>query len=516
MVFILKRSFTVTGYLDIIFENAAEGCRRWSVMTSKWNNRTNMTMLTDFYELTMSGGYFQNKVHEDIAYFDMFFRDVPEKGGFAIMAGVEQLVDYLEALEFTDDDIAFLRDKYGFREDFLEYLAGMKFACDVMAVPEGTPIFPGEPIVKVRGPVLQAQMIETMILLTVNHQSLIATKAARIVKAAKGRSVMEFGARRAQGYDGAVLGARAAYIGGVKGTSCTISGQQFDIPLSGTMAHSWVQFFDNEYEAFKAYAMMYPDNTVLLVDTYNVLRSGVPNAIRVDREILRPMGKKLKGVRIDSGDLTYLSVQTRKMLDEAGLNDTAIIASNALDEYIIRDLRHQGASIDAFGVGERLITSREEPVFGGVYKLSGIERDGELIPKMKISENPGKITNPGNKELWRLYDRTTGIAIADVITLADEIIDDSKPYDLFDPEHTWKRKLAENFEARRLLEPVFRNGINVHKKKSVHEIRDYCKVETDRLWDTVKRFENPQTYYVDLSQKLWDLKDGILRSFNRN
>lgn len=482
-------------------------------MTSKWNNRTNMTMLTDFYEITMSGGYFRNKVHEDIAYFDMFFRDVPEKGGFAIMAGVEQLVDYLEALEFTNDDISFLREKYGFDEDFLKYLTGMKFACDVWAVPEGTPIFPGEPIVKVRGPILQAQMIETMILLTINHQSLIATKASRIVKAAKGRTVMEFGARRAQGYDGAVLGARAAYIGGVQGTSCTISGQQFDIPLSGTMAHSWVQFFDDEYDAFKAYAKMYPDNTILLIDTYNVLKSGVPNAIRVSREVLEPSGHKLKGVRIDSGDLTYLSVQTRRMLDEAGLKDTIIIASNSLDEYIIRDLRHQGAAIDAFGVGERLITSREEPVFGGVYKLSAIEKDGELIPKMKISENPGKITNPGSKELWRLYDRSTGIAIADVITLDDEVIDESAPYDLFDPEHTWKRKKAENFEARRLLEPVFADGKSVYRKKTVQEIREYCRIETGRLWDTVRRFENPQSFYVDLSQKLWDIKDRILRSY---
>ncbi len=483
-------------------------------MTGKWNNRTNMTMLTDFYEITMSGGYFRSRVHEDIAYFDMFFRDVPENGGYAVMAGTEQLVDYLESLEFTAGDIAFLRDKYGFDKDFLKYLSEMKFECDVWAVPEGTPIFPGEPIVKVRGPVLQAQMIETMILLTVNHQSLIATKSARIVKAAKGRTVMEFGARRAQGYDGAVLGARAAYIGGVNGTSCTISGQQFDIPLSGTMAHSWVQFFENEYEAFKAYAGIYPDNTVLLVDTYNVLKSGMPNAIRVAREVLAPLGKRLKGIRIDSGDLTYLSVQARRMLDEAGMKDTLIIASNALDEYIIRDLRHQGAAIDAFGVGERLITSREEPVFGGVYKLSGIEREGVFVPKMKISENPGKITNPGNKELWRLYDNNTGIAIADVITLADETITGNEPYELFDPEHTWKRKKAENYKARKLLEPVFVGGKSVFTKHSVHEIRRYCKSETEKLWETVRRFENPQTYYVDLSQKLWDLKDTMIRSYN--
>ncbi|MHB1454305.1 MAG: nicotinate phosphoribosyltransferase [Saccharofermentanales bacterium] len=478
-----------------------------------WNNRTNMTMLTDFYEITMSQGYFENSMHEDIAYFDMFFRSVPENGGFAVMAGVEQLVDYLETLEFTKEDLKFLHDKYKFDARFLDYLAQFRFTCDVWAVPEGTPIFPGEPIVKVRGPVLQAQMIETMILLTINHQSLIATKAVRIVKAAKGRPVMEFGARRAQGYDGAVLGARAAYIGGALGTSCTISGQQFGIPLSGTMAHSWVQIFDNEYESFKAYARLYPDNTVLLLDTYNVLKSGVPNAIRTDREVLQPLGYRLKGVRIDSGDLTYLSVETRRMLDEAGLKDTVIVASNALDEYIIRDLLHQGAAIDVFGVGERLITSREEPVFGGVYKLSAVEKNGTVIPKMKISENAGKITNPGSKELWRLYSRETGTAIADVITLKDEVIDESAPYELFDPDHTWKRKTATNFTARKLLEPIFLAGSNVYAKKPVQEHRDYCKAEIDRLWDTVRRFENPQNYYVDLSQALWEMKDSIIRSY---
>ncbi len=481
-------------------------------MEINWNKRDNMTMLTDFYEITMSNGYFEYEIHETTACFDMFFRMVPEQGGFAIMAGIEQLIDYLENIKFTDDDLNFLRAKYDFDEKFLDYLKNFDFKCSVKAVPEGTPIFPNEPIIKVIGPLLQAQMIETMILLTINHQSLIATKASRIVRAAKGRPVMEFGARRAQGYDGAVLGARAAYIGGVNATSCTICGQQFGIPLSGTMAHSWVQIFDNEYDAFEAYAKSYPDNTILLVDTYNVLNSGVPNAIKVQNQVLSPMGKRLKGIRIDSGDLAYLSIEARKMLDKAGMEDCMIIASNALDEYIIRDLILQGARIDAFGVGERLITSRAEPVFGGVYKLSGAIKDGEFVPKMKISENTGKITNPGNKEIWRFYDRDTGHAIADVIALEDENIDELNEYELFDEHHTWKRKLIGNFEAKRLLETVFDKGENVYKKRATEEIRDYCRNETAKLWDSVRRFENPQNYYVDLSQKLWDLKYGIIKS----
>lgn len=481
-------------------------------MEVNWSKRDNMTMLTDFYEITMSKGYFENNIHEREACFDMFFRSVPEQGGFAIMAGLEQLIEYLENIKFTESDIEFLQSKYGFGEKFLNYLKNFEFKCSVRAVPEGTPIFPNEPIIKVSGPVIQAQMIETMILLTINHQSLIATKAARIVRAAKGRPVLEFGARRAQGYDGAVLGARAAYIGGVNGTSCTICGQKFGIPLSGTMAHSWVQIFDSEYKAFEAYAKSYPDNTILLVDTYNVLASGVPNAIKVQNEVLSPIGRKLKGIRIDSGDLAYLSIESRKMLDRAGLEDCMIIASNALDEYIIRDLIIQGAKIDAFGVGERLITSRAEPVFGGVYKLSGSFKENEFVPAMKISENPGKITNPGSKELFRLYDKDTGFAIADVITLENETIDETKPYEIFDEYHIWKRKTITNFKARRLLETIFDKGINVYSPKSTQEIRQYCKTETDKLWDSIKRFENPQNYYVDLSQKLWDLKYGIIMS----
>lgn len=475
-----------------------------------WNSRTNMSMLTDFYELTMGKGYLDQGLSEQIAYFDLFFRQVPEQGGYAVMAGVEQMVDYLKDLHFTKEDIAFLKDTYGFEDGFLAFLANFKFACDVWAIPEGTPIFPGEPLVKVRGPVMQAQMIETMLLVTINHQSLIATKTARIVRAAKGRPVMEFGARRAQGYDASVLGARAAYIAGVSSTSCTISGQHFGIPLSGTMAHSWVQLFDTEFDAFKAYALSYPKRTLLLVDTYNVLKSGIPNAIRVAREVLEPMGERLRGIRIDSGDLTYLTQEARRMLDEAGLHDCKITVSNALDEYLIRDLILQGACIDTFGVGERLITSRAEPVFGGVYKLSAIERNGEVIPKMKISENIGKVTTPCSKEIFRFYDTNTGKAIADVITIEGETIDESRPYEIFDPIQTWKRKTLTHFKVRRLLEPIFIDGKCVYNQPSIEEMRSYCAHEIESLWESVKRFENPQTYYVDLSANLWNVRNEIL------
>lgn len=481
----------------------------------KWTNRTNMSMLTDFYELTMGKGYLNQGFENQIAYFDMFFRQVPEEGGYAIMAGVEQMIDYLEDLHFTEADITFLRDEYQFDENFLSFLRDFKFCCDVWAIPEGTPIFPGEPLIKVRGPIMQAQMIETMILVTINHQSLIATKTARIVRAAKGRSVMEFGARRAQGYDASALGARAAYIAGVSSTSCTISGQQFGIPLSGTMAHSWVQLFTDEFEAFKAYALAFPDKCLLLVDTYNVLKSGVPNAIRVAHEVLEPLGQRLKGIRIDSGDLTYLSQEARKMLDEAGLEDCKITASNALDEYLIRDLIQQGACIDAFGVGERLITSRAEPVFGGVYKLSAIEKDGKVIPKMKISENIGKVTVPCSKEIFRFYDKTTGKAIADVITIEGETIDESQPYEIFDPIQTWKRKTLTNFTVRKILVPIFENGECVYEQPSIQEMRNYCARETDSLWESVKRFENPQTYYVDLSHKLWSVREEFLHQHQK-
>ncbi len=483
-------------------------------MELKWTNRQNMTMLTDFYEFTMANGYLKSGMQNKEAVFDMFFRTVPENGGFAIMAGLEQLVDHLSVLEFDDDDIEYLESLNVFDQDFIDFLHKFEFGCDVWAVNEGLPIFPGEPILKVKGPLMQAQLVETMILLIMNHQSLIATKASRIVRAAGDRIVMEFGARRAQGIDAAVLGARAAYIGGVSGTSCTIAGEYFDIPVMGTMAHSWVQAFPTEYDAFAAYANAFPDDTQLLVDTYNTLRSGLPNAIRVAKEILEPRGKRLKSVRIDSGDLTYLSINARKMLDEAGLNDCGITVSNSVDEYLIQELLHQGARIDSFGVGERLITSRTDPVFGGVYKLAAVEENGKLLPKMKFSDNPEKVTNPGNKQVYRLYDRSTGKAEADLITLVDELIDDSKPLTIFDPYHTWKRKTLPCFRAEPLLKPVFVRGKSVHERKTVQEVREYCLNEQEKLWDTVKRFEKPQTYYVDLSEKLWTLKDNYLRRNN--
>lgn len=470
----------------------------------------NLTMLTDFYELTMANGYFKNGFKDIIAYFDMFFRTIPDGGGYVIMAGVEQLVDYFRNLSFSKEDIDYLRGK-GFSEDFLDYLANFRFACDVWTVPEGTPIFPGEPIVKVKGPVIQAQFVETMVLLTINHQSLIATKANRVVRAAQGRAVMEFGSRRAQGFDGAVYGARAAYIGGCAGTACTISDEMFGTPALGTMAHSWVQLFDSEYDAFKAYAEEYPDACTLLVDTYNVLHSGVPNAIKVFDEVLAPMGKRPKGIRIDSGDIAYLSRKARKMLDDAGYPDCSIVASNSLDEYIIRDMLLQGAKVDSFGVGERLITSSSSPVLGGVYKLCAVEKDGEIIPKIKLSENVQKITTPGNKRVYRLYDRESGKAAADLITLASETVDDSRPYELFDPDFTWKRKTLTNYTARELLEPLFRKGECVYKERNIEEIKSYCREQIDTLWDEVTRFENPHNYYVDLSQQLWDVKHELLR-----
>lgn len=478
---------------------------------SLYEQKINLTMLTDFYEITMANGYFAKGFKDKVCYFDMFFRKVPDGGGFAIMAGVEQLVEYLSNLRFTDDDIAYLRSKKIFKEEFLAYLANFKFTCDVWCVPEGTPIFPGEPLVTVKGPAIQAQFIETMVLLCINHQSLIATKTNRIVRAAQGRAVMEFGSRRAQSFDGAVYGARAAYIGGCIGTACTISDEMFGVPALGTMAHSWVQLFDNEYEAFKAYAEEYPQNCTLLVDTYNVLHSGVPNAIKVFNEVLAPLGYRPAGIRIDSGDITYLSRKARQMLDEAGYEDCKICASNSLDEYIIRDMLMQGAKIDSFGVGERLITSSSEPVFGGVYKLVGVEReDGTIEPKIKISENVSKITTPGFKELWRLYDRDTDKAIADVITMHGEIIDDEKPYTIFDPNNTWKKKTLDNFRAVPIRNKIFENGQCLYNPRNLNAIRAYCSSQVETLWEEVTRFENPHSYYVDLSHDLWDVKNKLL------
>ena len=474
-------------------------------------HKMNLTMLTDFYELTMANGYFETGMADDIAYFDMFFRRVPDGGGYAIMAGVEQMVDYLKKLKFTDEDIEFLRSKQIFCEDFLEYLRNFKFSCDVWAVPEGTPIFPHEPIVTVRGPVMQAQFVETMILLTINHQSLIATKANRIVRAAKGRSVMEFGTRRAHGADAAIYGARAAYIGGCAGTACAIADRDYGIKALGTMAHSWVQMYPDEYSAFKKYAEIYPDNCTLLVDTYNVLKSGVPAAIRVFKE----MKPRKMGIRIDSGDVTYLTKKSRQMLDEAGLQDCQIVVSNSLDEYIIRDVILEGACIDSFGVGERLITAKSEPVFGGVYKLVALETDGKLIPKIKISENVEKITNPGFKHVYRLYDKKTGKARGDVITLADEKVPDLDEYEIFDPNAVWKRTKIREYYVRDLRVQLFDKGRCVYESPSVDEIKDYCQQQMETLWDETLRFENPQTYYVDLSQKLWDTKNQLLSEFAR-
>lgn len=472
-------------------------------------NVRNLTLLADFYELTMANGYYQNGIADKISYFDMFFRTVPDNGGFAVMAGVEQLINYLDGLKFTERDIKFLRSKNCFSEGFLDYLRNFKFECDVWAIPEGTPIFPHEPLVTVRGPAVQAQFIETMVLLSINHQSLIATKANRIVRAAEGRPVMEFGSRRAQGYDGAILGARAAFIGGCAGTACTVCERDDGIPALGTMAHSWIQMFPTELDAFRAYAKAYPEDTTLLVDTYSVLRSGVPNAITVFKE-MRAAGYEPKGIRIDSGDITYLSKHARKMLDAEGFKNVKIVASNSLDEYIIKDILRQGAKIDSFGVGERLITSRSEPVFGGVYKLSAVEEDGKIIPKIKLSENTSKITNPDFKTLWRLYDNFSGMAVADVITCADEEIVSGEPYELFDPEFTYKRKTVVNFTAKKLQVQLYQKGKRVYESPSVAEIKDYCKAQLDTIWDEVKRFENPHGYYVDLSKKLWDKKQELL------
>ena len=471
--------------------------------------KTNLTMLVDFYEITMANGYFLSGKGDDIATFDLFFRNLPSGSGYAIMAGVEQVVEYLSELEFADEDIEYLRGKGIFDDKFLDYLKNFKFECDVWAVPEGTPIFPREPILVVRGSVIQAQLVETMLLLTINHQSLIATKANRIVRAAQGRPVFEFGTRRAQGVSAAVLGARSTYIGGCAGTACTIADQEFRVPAMGTMAHSWVQSFENEYEAFKAYAQSYPDNAVLLVDTYNVLKSGVPNAIKVFDEY-KPINK---GIRIDSGDVTYLTRCARKMLDNAGHEDCKIVVSNSMDEYIIRDVLLQGAQIDSFGVGEKLITSKPDPVFGGVYKLSTIMRNGTAVPTLKVSENLDKITDPGFKKVYRFFDNKNGKAIADVIALEEEVIDESKPYTIFDPRAIWKKKVVESFTATELLKPIFIKGRCVYESKDIESTRKYCKEQLDTLWDEVTRFENPQDYFVDLSKKLWELKQKLLKEY---
>ena len=473
--------------------------------------RENLAMLCDFYEFTMSNGFFKNGFYKKTVYFDLFYRSVPDNGGFAIACGLEQLVEYIKDLHFDNEDIEYLRSKNLFDEEFLNYLSDFKFTGDIYAVPEGTPIFPNEPIVTVKAPAIEAQLIETYALLCINHQSLIATKANRIVRASQGRTVLEFGSRRAQGKDGAILGARASYIGGCKGTACTISDQIYSVPASGTMAHAWVQMFDTEYEAFKPYCEIYPNNTTLLVDTYNTLESGIPNAIKAFKEILIPKGITNFGIRLDSGDISYLSKKARKMLDEAGLINCKIVASNSLDEFLIRDLMLQGAKIDIFGVGERLVTSKSSPVFGGVYKLVALENNGEIVPKIKISENIAKITNPHFKKVYRLFDRESGKALADQICVFDETIDDSKPYKIFDQEATWKTKTIKNFYAKPLLETIFKDGKLVYDLPKINDIQTYCQQQIDTLWDEVTRFENPHKYYVDLSEKLWNIKNQLLK-----
>ncbi len=472
----------------------------------------NYTMLFDFYEMTMSNGYFKLGRGKEITYFDVFFRTIPDSAGYAVFAGLEQVIEYIKNLRFTERDIAHLRQKGIFDEEFLEFLRTFRFTGDIYAMREGTPIFPGEPIMTVRAPAIEAQLIETFVLLSLNHQSLIATKATRVVRAAQGRPVAEFGSRRAQGASGALLGARAAYIGGCSSTACTMSERDYGIPASGTMAHSWVQMFDDEYSAFAAYCELYPENVTLLIDTYDVLHSGVPNAIRAIKEVLIPRGGKKYAVRLDSGDLAYLTKRIRKMLDEAGLADCKIVASNSLDENIIKTLLSQGAYIDAFGVGERLICSKSNPVFGGVYKLVAVEKeDGSIKPKIKISENIEKITNPGYKKPYRIFDGETGQAIADYIALADEVLDGKEPILLFDPVNTWKHKTVTNYRIECLHVPIFLGGECVYTSPSVHEIRDYCRDQLALLWDEVKRFDNPHRYYVDLSENLWTLKQEMLR-----
>ena len=473
----------------------------------------NLTMLVDFYELTMGNGYLKCGMQDTVTYFDVFYRSNPDGGGYAIAAGLEQIIDYINDLHFTEQDIEFLRGKKIFSEDFLEYLKGFRFDGDMWAVPEGTVVYPGEPLITVRAKATEAQFIETYILMELNHQSLIATKASRITRATKGRPVSEFGSRRAQGANAAIYGARAAYIGGCASTACAISDEVFGVPATGTMAHSWVQMFDDEYSAFKNYCEIYPNNAVLLIDTYNVLKSGLPNAIRAFDEVLKPKGITRCAVRLDSGDITYLSKKVRRALDEAGWTECKIIASNSLDEYIIRDLILQGACVDSFGVGERLITSKSQPVFGGVYKLVGVEdKEGNIIPKIKLSENVGKITTPHFKKVYRIRDKETGKAEADLICVHDEEIDFTQPIELFDPEYTWKRKVFENYTATELLVPIFESGKQVYECPSLDQIKVHCKAELEGTWDEILRFENPHNYYVDLSEKLWNIKHDLLKA----
>lgn len=473
----------------------------------------NYTMLCDFYELTMGNGYFEAGLKDKITYFDLFYRTVPDGGGFAIAAGLEQAIDYIRNLHFSEEDIDYLRGRGMFSETFLDYLRHFKFTGDVWAMPEGTPVFPREPIMVIRAPAIQAQLLETFLLLTINHQSLIATKANRIVRAADGRVVLEFGSRRAQGPDAAVLGARAAFIGGCAGTACVLSDQIYGVAAGGTMAHAWVQMFPTQLDAFRAYCKTYPQNATLLVDTYDTLRSGVPDAIRAFNEVLKPLGITKCGIRLDSGDMAYLTKRARKMLDDAGWPECKITCSNSLDEHLIRELLRQGACIDSFGVGERLITSRTSPVFDGVYKLAAVEEDdGSIVPRIKISENVGKITNPHFKKVYRFYGRDTGMAEADYICLYNDSVDDTKDLVIRDPDATWKQKTMTNFRARELLVPIFKGGELVYKEPTLPEIQDYCRREVATLWPEVLRFDYPHNYYVDLSDELLEIKTRLLNA----
>lgn len=472
----------------------------------------NLTLVMDLYELTMSYNYFKQGNKDQYVYFDMFFRKNPDNGGFAVYAGLQQLIECIQDLHFSEGDISYLRSLHKFDEDFLNYLKKFKFTGSIYSMKEGTPVFPNEPLITVKAKFIEAQLIETLLLVTINHQSLIATKAHRIVQEAKGRPVMEFGARRAQGYDSATYGARAAYIGGVSGTATVSAGMMFDIPVVGTMAHSFVQSFDNEYEAFKAYALTYPDDCILLVDTYDTLKSGVPNAIRIAKEVLEPMGKKLKGIRLDSGDISYLSKRARVMLDVSGLTYVSISASNSLDEYLVRSLLNQGAQLDSFGIGENMIVSKSSPVFGGVYKLVAIEKEGKIIPKIKISENTEKITNPGYKKVYRLFENETGKAIGDIIAFHDEIIDCTKDLTIYHQSNIWKFKTLEanTFTVEELQVPIFIDGKLVYEELSTKQVRDYSMKEKARLWDEIFRLEYPHDYYVDLTKRLLDYKIHML------
>ncbi|MGN0558914.1 MAG: nicotinate phosphoribosyltransferase [Acutalibacteraceae bacterium] len=471
-----------------------------------------LSLLCDFYELAMSGGYYKTGLYKRQTYFDMFFRKVPDGGGFAIFAGLNQLIEYIKNLTFDSEDIAFLKSRNFFDSDFLDYLEHFKFTGSICAVPEGTAVFPNEPIVTVKAPAVEAQLIETFLLLCINHQSLIATKANRIARAANGKKVIELGSRRAQGISAAVEGARASFIGGIDGTSNTLACAVYDIPLFGTMAHSWVQMFDSEIEAFREFCKIYPNNATLLVDTFDTLKSGIPNAIRAFKEVLLPKGITDFAIRLDSGDIAYLSKKARKMLDNAGLTNCRIVVSNSLDEYIISDLLRQGAEVDIFGVGERLITSKSSPVFGGVYKLVAAENEsGELIPKIKISDNLTKITNPHYKKAVRFFDKNSGKAVADRLCIFNEKEDYKSPIALFNP-CTGEKSVIENYYAKDLLQPIFINGMCVYESPSALQIKEYCKKQVDTLPDSLKAFHNPHKYDVGLSEKLYNLKRELLEN----